>query len=288
MTPSPAQTAPGTRPGPEAIQVLGFRISNEESARLRSLMLQETGINLSDKKNALLVNRLGPRLRARKLQTFTEYCRLLQDPKEADELQAAIDLVTTNETSFFREPEHFQLLREHLKSLRPLPLPFRVWSAASSSGEEAYTIAMVLSDVLGSAEWEVVGTDISTRMIERGRKAIYPMERTGKIPPEFLKRFCLKGQDKHEGLFLIQRQLRDRVSFVQANLCQALPRLGPFDIAFLRNVLIYFDPVQKQRVVAAVRDQLKPGGLLIVGHSESLTGLSHGMVQLRPTLYRLA
>jgi chemotaxis protein methyltransferase CheR len=263
-------------------------LSDGEYARFQSLVLRETGITLSDQKKALVVGRLGSRLRNRRIATFSEYYRILQDPAEADELQAAIDLITTNETSFFREADHFQILRNHLHSLRPVPFPFRVWSAASSSGEEAYTLAMVLSDELGSADWRVVGTDISTRVLERARKAIYPMERAATIPKEFLQRFCLKGQGRHEGLFLIQRSLRERVSFHQANLCQALPRLGPFDVAFLRNVLIYFDVVQKRLVVDAVRSQLKPGGLLIVGHSESLTGISEGLIQLRPTVYRVA
>lgn len=265
-----------------------YTITDAEFARFRSLVLKETGISLSDQKKALIVGRLSSRLRARKINTFSEYYKILQDAAEGDELQAAIDLITTNETSFFREADHFTTLREHLQSLRPVPFPFRVWSAASSSGEEAYTLAMVLSDYLKHAEWEVVGTDISTRVLDRARRGIYPMERAAAIPKEFLHRFCLKGVGRHEGLFLINRQLRERVSFVQANLCQQLPRLGPFDVALLRNVLIYFDPVQKRRVVEAVMGQVKPGGLLIVGHSESLTGLSEGLVQLRPTVYRVA
>jgi chemotaxis protein methyltransferase CheR len=134
----------------------------------------------------------------------------------------------------------------------------------------------------------VVGTDISTRVLERARKGLYPMERAATIPQESLRRFCLKGQERHEGLFLMSRQIRDRVTFLQANLCRDLPRLGPFDVAFLRNVLIYFDITQKRRAVEAVMAQLKPGGLLIVGHSESLTGISEGLVALRPTVYRVA
>jgi chemotaxis protein methyltransferase CheR len=147
---------------------------------------------------------------------------------------------------------------------------------------------MVLADLLGSADWQVLGTDISTRVLERARKALYPMERAATIPQEFLRRFCLKGQDRHEGLFLISRQLRDRVTFTHANLCQTLPRLGPFDVAFLRNILIYDAVPQKRLVVEAVRAQLKPGGLLIVGHSESLTGICEGLTALRPTVYRVA
>lgn len=263
-------------------------INDAEFTQFQKLVLQATGITLSDQKKALVEGRLGTRLRHRKVDSFTAYHKLLQDPQEGDELQAAIDLITTNETSFFREPDHFNVLERHIRNLRPVPFPFRIWSAASSSGEEAYTIAMVLSDLLGTADWQVLGTDISTRVLERGRKGLYPMERAGTIPKAFLQRFCLKGQDRHEGMFLMSRPIRDRVTFQHANLCQVLPRLGPFDVAFLRNILIYFDVPQKRRVVEAVRAQLKPGALLIVGHSESLTGICDGLTPLSPTVYRVA
>lgn len=267
----------------------GFAPINEaEFNRFQKLVLQVTGITLSDQKKALVEGRLGTRLRHRKVDDFTAYYQLLQDPQEGDELQAAIDLITTNETSFFRESDHFNVLEKHIRSLKPMPFPFRVWSAASSSGEEAYTIAMVLSDLLGTAEWQVLGTDISTRVLERARKGLYPMERASTIPMDFLQRFCLKGQNRHEGMFLMSRTLRDRVVFQQVNLCKALPRLGPFDVAFLRNILIYFDLPQKRQVVEAVRAQLKPGALLIVGHSESLSGISDGLLPISPTVYRVA
>lgn len=262
-------------------------ISDQEFGRIRILVKQLTGINLSDQKKALVVGRLGSRLRHRGLASFGDYFKILQDPSEKAELQTAIDLMTTNETSFFREPEHFRILADHIRALRPVPFPFKVWSAASSSGEEAYTIAMVLSDLLGNADWQVLGTDISTRVLERARTGLYPIERSAGIPKEMLHASCLKGTGKQEGMFLVSRHLRQRVTFTQANLIQPLPRLGPFDVAFLRNVLIYFEPPQKKLVVEAVAAQVKPGGLLIVGHSESLTGLDHNLTPLRPTVYRV-
>ncbi len=262
-------------------------ITDVEFGRIRTLVKQLTGINLSDQKKALVVGRLGNRLRHRGVSSFAEYLKILQDPSEKIELQTAIDMMTTNETSFFREPEHFRILADHIRGLRPVPFPFKVWSAASSSGEEAYTIAMVLSDLLGTADWQVLGTDISTRVLERARTGLYPMERSAGIPKELLHAHCLKGTGKQEGMFLVSRHLRQRVTFTQANLIQPLPRLGPFDVAFLRNVLIYFEPPQKKLVVDAVAGQVKPGGLLIVGHSESLTGLDHNLTPLRPTVYRV-
>lgn len=263
-------------------------ITDGEFNQLRALVQQVAGISLSDQKKALVMGRLGSRLRARKIQSYGEYYRLVRDPRESDELQMAIDLITTNETYFFREPDHFKALEAYIHSLRPVPFPFRVWSAASSSGEEAYTLAMVLSALLGSADWQIVGTDISTRVLDRARRALYPMERAQNIPPDFLKRFCLRGQGAYEGTFLMNRAIRERVTFLQANLCKSLPSLGPFDVAFLRNVLIYFDLPQKRKVVQAVMQQVKPRGLLVVGHSESLTGVCEGLTPIRPSVYRVA
>lgn len=264
-----------------------FSISDVEFEHVRALVRTHTGINLGSQKKTLVVSRLGSRLRLRNLQTFAEYYRILKDPGEKEELQDAIDLITTNETSFFREPDHFNDLKKHIGDLHPLGFPFTVWSAASSSGEEAYSIAMVLADVLGDADWRVTGTDISTRVLARGRKGLYPIDHSPPIPKTYLKRFCLKGHGSQEGYFLVGRALRDRVTFLQANLCRPLPRLGPFDVAFLRNILIYFDQAQKQSVVESVVGQIKPGGLLIVGHSESLIGLSGKLEAVRPTVYRV-
>jgi chemotaxis protein methyltransferase CheR len=262
-------------------------ITDAEFAKMQALVLQVTGITLSDQKKALVVGRLGSRLRIRRVASFLDYWRLLQNPAEGDELQTAIDLITTNETSFFRESEHFNILGDYIRQLRPVPYPFRVWSAASSSGEEAYTLAMVLSELLGNGDWRILGTDISTRVLERARRAVYPMERARTIPLDLLHKHCLKGQGKQEGMFQLSGAIRERVSFTQANLCEPLPKLGPFDVAFLRNILIYFDVAQKKKVVAAVAGQVKSGGLLIVGHSESLTGIEHHLTPLRPTVYRV-
>jgi chemotaxis protein methyltransferase CheR len=262
-------------------------ITDAEFAQFQALLRGITGIHLTEFKKTLLVARLSSRLRARKVRTFAEYYKILRNPAENAELQLAIDHLTTNETFFFREPEHFAFLKEHIAGLRPLPQPFRVWSAASSSGEEAYTIAMVLADALGSAKWEVLGTDISTRVLERARAGLYPLERNGGIPKEYLYRFCLKGQGPQEGMLLIGKQLRDRVQFQQLNLNEPIPDLGLFEVVFLRNILIYFQNDQKRKVVEALLPRLRPRGLLIVGHSENLMGITDRVRQLRPTVYHV-
>lgn len=263
-------------------------ITDAEFAQFQGLLRDITGIHLTEFKKTLLVARLTSRLRARRVQTFTEYFKLIKDPREGEELQAAINHLTTNETFFFREPEHFKILKDFIASLRPVPAPFRVWSAASSSGEEAYSIAMVLADVLGGSRWEVVGSDISTRVLERARAGLYPLERNGGIPADYLHRFCLKGQGAQDGMLLIGKQLRERVQFHHANLNGPIPDLGRFDVIFLRNILIYFQNDQKRKVVEALLPRLQRHGLLIVGHSENLMGITDRVRPVRPTVYHVA
>jgi chemotaxis protein methyltransferase CheR len=263
-------------------------ITDAEFGMFQGLLRDITGIHLTEFKKTLLVARLASRLRIRRMRTFTEYFKLIKSPGEKEELQLAINQLTTNETFFFREPDHFQVLKDFIASLRPLPTPFRVWSAASSSGEEAYSIAMVLADVLGGTRWEVVGSDISTKVLERARAGLYPMERNGGIPTDYLHRFCLKGQGAQEGMMLIGKQLRERVQFHHANLNGPISDLGKFDVIFLRNILIYFQNDQKRKVVEALLPRLHKHGLLIVGHSENLMGVTDRVKSVRPTVYHVA
>jgi chemotaxis protein methyltransferase CheR len=263
-------------------------LTDAEFAQFQTLLRGITGIHLSEFKKTLLVARLSGRLRARKVRTFTEYYKIIRQPAETEELQLCINYLTTNETFFFREPDHFQILKQFIASLRPVPSPFRVWSAASSSGEEGYSLAMVLADVLGAARWEVFGSDINTRVLDRARAGLYPLERNGGIPTDYLHRFCLKGVGEHEGMLLIGKQLRERVQFAQINLNDPLPDVGQFDVVFLRNILIYFQNDQKRKVVEAVAQRLRPHGLLIVGHSENLMGITDRVRQVRPTVYHVA
>jgi chemotaxis protein methyltransferase CheR len=179
----------------------------------------------------------------------------------------------------------FDFLRERALAARGRPESFRVWSAASSSGEEAYSIAMVLADCLGDAAWEVVGSDISTRMLAGAQRALYSMERARHISPAYLKRFCLRGSAEYQGSLLVQRELRNRVTFRHINLNQALPEQGQFDIIFLRNVMIYFSDDTKRQVVARLLSPLKKDGYFLVGHSESLNDISNAVQAVAPSIY---
>jgi chemotaxis protein methyltransferase CheR len=261
-------------------------ISSAELAKFQQFIFDEAGITLSASKKELVMGRLGKRLGAHQLHNFSDYFQLLASGDDPDEVQIAVDLLTTNETYFFREMKHFDFLRQQLRDARNRSQSYRVWSAASSSGEEAYSIAMVLSDALAAAPWEVLGTDISTKVLTGAARALYPMERARHIPAPYLRRFCLKGEGAYEGKLLISRDLRSRVQFRQVNLNEALPHVGQFDFIFLRNVMIYFNDETKRQVVARLISALKPGAFFCVGHSESLNNISQELDCVAPSVYR--
>ncbi len=261
-------------------------ITDQEFRQFQRFIYDAAGINLSSAKKALVVGRLAKRLAHYHVDSYGEYFRLLERGDVPDEAQVAVDLLTTNETYFFREPKHFDILREFARAARDQMRSLRVWSAASSTGEEAYSVAMVLADCMGDAPWEVFGSDVSTRVLQKARTGHYPMERATQIPQAYLKRYCLKGVDGQKGTLLIDRALRSRVQFAQVNLNAALPQLGTFDVIFLRNVMIYFDTETKRQVVTRVLSLLRQGGLFIIGHSETLSDVSDAVEGVTPSVYR--
>lgn len=264
---------------------MNTQISDVEFGNFQRFIFEAAGITLSPNKKALVCGRLAKRVHARQLSSYAEYFNLLKSARDPAEVQTAIDLLTTNETYFFREPKHFDMLRT-VVSQQAGPAPFRVWSAASSSGEEAYSIAMVLADCRGEQPFEVVGTDISTRMLAQARTGHYSEQRARHIPMHYRKQYCLRGQGEHLGTLLVMRDLRRKVRFAQANLNERLPDLGSFDVVFLRNVMIYFNGDTKRQVVERVLSLIKPGGYFFIGHSESLHGISSAVTQIAPSIYR--
>lgn len=261
-------------------------ITNSEFTQFQRLIFQIAGISLSDAKKILLVGRLSKRLKHFGYTTFSQYYQHVTSGNDPAELQNMVDQLTTNETYFFREPKHFDFLQDLATRNQKLGAAFRVWSAASSSGEEAYTIAMVLAHTLGSSPWEIVGTDISTQVLSKAQRGHYPMDRIEGIPSHLLKKFCLKGLGEQSGTMLIAKELRERVQFLQSNLMDPRKGLGQFDVIFLRNVMIYFDNDTKRKVVGNLIPYLKADGHFVIGHSESLNGLTTDLVPLRPTIYR--
>ena len=234
------------------------------------LMYRTAGLCFADNKKSLVASRLGTRIQRLGLDDYRAYLALLSRDAGGGELQVALNLLTTNETYFFREPAHYELLERELNAQQPQRL--RLWSAAASFGDEAYSTAMLLADLekrgrIGG-DWSILGTDISERVLEAASQAIFPEERLRDLSLERRKRYCLRGEGASAGLVQIVPQLRSRVRFGWLNLCRPIEELGPFDVIFLRNVLIYFDAPTKVEVVDRVLTQLRPGGLFFMGTAE--------------------
>lgn len=261
-------------------------LSQKSFEAVTSMFHKVSGIQLTDAKRALVAGRLQKLAQARGLSSVDQYVEQLMRDNDTEEMVRLVDKLTTNETYFFREPQHFQLLaREILPSLagrRP-----RLWCAAASSGEEPYSLAMVLSDQLGLDNWELLASDLSSRTLQRAASGLYPMQRLEQFPDAYLKRFCLKGHGEYAGQLLIRRELRERVQLRQHNLMDSARDLGKFDVIFLRNVMIYFNLEVKRRVMAQLLPQLNPGGWLILGHAESLFGVDTPLIPISPSVFRL-
>lgn len=261
-------------------------ITEQEFSRFRDLIHDLAGIHLSDGKKALVSGRLGRRLRHYGLNSYADYFRLVSSGQHPDERQTMVDLLTTNETYFFREPRHFEFLRDTV-----LPAhrgePFSVWSAACSSGQEPYSLAMVLDDKLGSDGYRILGTDISSRVLETARQAVYPLAEARKVPNDYLRRYCLKGVRSQQGRFAVHGDLRANVAFRPINLNGEWQQSDRYHAIFLRNVMIYFNRDTKARLVDRLAERLRPGGYFIIGHSETLNGVSDRFRAVMPSVYRL-
>ncbi|MEY4764404.1 MAG: hypothetical protein RI907_1077 [Pseudomonadota bacterium] len=237
---------------------------------ISALMYSAIGLSFGDTKRALVESRLAPRLLRLGMDRYEDYLNLIQLPGQADEMQTAIDLLTTNETYFFREPIHFTQLEEAY-SLGPTR-SLSAWSAASSYGDEPYSIAMLLSDLARRGrireDWSVLGTDISSRVLQVACEGVYPEDRVREVSQDRRQRYLLRGDGDADGLVMVRDSIRKRVQFGQLNLCGDIDVPGPFDVIFLRNVLIYFDLETKTAVVDEVLSHLKPGGLFFIGMAE--------------------
>ena len=262
------------------------QITRGEFQAISRLLHEHTGIRLVPGKEMLVMGRLDKRLRQLGLSTYRAYLSLLRQPEGRAELGTAVDLLTTNETFFFREERHFEFLRQVVVLGHREPRPLRLWSAACSSGEEAYTAAMVAADAKPHLDWEIVGTDISSRMVATAQRGIYPLAAAERIPAALLRRYCRKGHGECEGMMAVNGDLRKRVTFRQANLLGNLRELGRFDLIFLRNVMIYFDLETKRALVPRLADMLYPCGHLVVSLSETLNGIRSGLRLVGPSVYR--
>ena len=260
-------------------------LSSAAFKRIQAFFQQQSGIFISEHKHQLIITRLRTHMLSLGFKDFDRYSTYLIESASQIERTQVVDLLTTNETYFFREPDHFsQLADMMLPKIQHRPL--RVWCAAASSGEEPYSLAMVLNEKLGPTGWELTASDLSMRVLETAELGLYRMQRLEFMPQEYLKKYCRRGVGPYEGMFMVDSELRKRVNFVQHNLLENAANLGQFDIIFVRNVMIYFDADVKNQVLHNLYSQLRPGGWLVTSHSESLIGLDTPLKPVRPSIYR--
>ena len=259
---------------------------------IRGLVYKHSRINLGPDKRELVSARLGKRLRATKLTSVTDYCQFLKAQPTGEELAHLIDAISTNHTFFFREIQHFDFLREtvlpELTARHPQWPGLNVWSAACSSGEEPYSIAMLLDENLDETRpWKIEATDISKRILDKARAGIYRHETVGKLEVGRINRHFQRGHGPQHGNYRVKPKLQAGINFHHLNLLEGLP---PFDhsfhVIFCRNVMIYFDRATQEELVQKLTRQIVPGGYLFVGHSENLTGIRHSLQSVRSAIYR--
>ena len=272
------------------------QITDPDFQYLRQLVYDQSSIQLGEEKKEMVCTRLNNRLTRLGLASVEEYCALLKSNAEPGEITHLIDALSTNFTTFFREIEHFKFLKEQIVpeflagSLLHSQGPFRAWSAACSTGEEPYSMAIVLAacfQVIDPASWQIFASDISTRVLEKATRGIYEENRVQLPNPAWLARYFQKGQGEWEGHYRVKRALRDQIAFEHMNLLQPGLRMSErYHLIFCRNVMIYFDDATTEQLAERLSHQLHDGGYLILGHAEYLTKKPRGLMQVKPSIYR--
>lgn len=270
-----------------------FEFSDRDFQRVRRIINEVAGISLADGKRELVYSRLSRRLRQRGLRRFEDYCDLLETQDDTAELGEFVNALTTNLTAFFREPHHFEFLARELLPALIRERGFgtrriRVWSAGCSTGEEPYSIAMVLRETLPATGWDVkiLATDLDSNVLATAGQGVYELSRVKDLPEARLRRWFQKGRGAQAGRVRVAPALRELITFRRLNLMDEWPMRGAFDIVFCRNVVIYFDKPTQRVLFERFADQLVEQGHLFVGHSESLFKVTERFVPLGKTIYQ--
>lgn len=256
--------------------------------QFKEIIKEQSGIELSQNKEALLTGRVGKRMRKLGIPDHKSYLKYLLDDENGDEMISLVDVISTNVTSFYREAVHFDFLKEQFKTWSTQGQKrFRIWSAAASSGEEPYTIAITALESLGEKmDIKILATDISTVVLEKCNVGVYEEKKTEPIPPGLRSKYFIKQRNGDDNLYEVKPQLRKLMLFKRLNLTiQPYPMKGPLDVVFCRNVMIYFNSETRQKIISEIYRLTKPGGFLMVGHSESLTGLDTAFQIVKPSVY---
>ena len=266
-----------------------FHFTDQDFEKVRKMIYDRVGISLNPSKREMVYSRLARRLRAKSLSSFAAYLDLL-DRNDHGEWEAFVNSLTTNLTSFFREAHHFPILAEHIKKIGRAH-PISLWCAASSTGEEAYSMAITMAEVFGTLNppVKILASDVDTSVLEKARNGIYSFAQVEKMPQDKLKKFFTRGMGSKEGLVKIKPEIADLITFRQINLLdESWPIRGPFDVIFCRNVMIYFDKPTQLRILEKFAPLLRPDGLLFAGHSESFHHAPHVFRLRGKTVYELA
>jgi chemotaxis protein methyltransferase CheR len=263
-------------------------LTAREFAQIRRLAYEEFGLDLREGKETLVSARLGKKIRELNFRSFQEYYSYVMEDRTGESLIALIDALTTNHTSFFREPAHFDFLRQTiLPGLRDRDR-IAIWSAGCSTGEEPYSIAFSILEDLGEQalrKSRILATDISTRVLASAQQGTYPAERFDGIPQYQLRAYLLRGERHFQDWYRVKPEVRAAVEFRRLNLMDRFSHLGPFPVIFCRNVMIYFDRPTQRDLVNRLAACLEPGGYLFIGHAESLNGVDHPLRYIRPAIY---
>jgi chemotaxis protein methyltransferase CheR len=264
-------------------------LTDRDLGQIVQLVYERSGITLHEGKRSLVVARLQKRLRARGHESFSQYLEHVENDRSGAELVELLDAIATNHTYFFREQQHFDLLVSRVVpewAGRVAEGPFKVWSAACSTGEEPYTIAMTLLDMQQSPSFTILASDLSTKALKTAQAATYKLQAVQSLPRELLRRHYERGLGAQAGLARVQAAVRKHVTFKQLNLLEIGDLHDRFDVIFCRNVMIYFDRAVQQRVVSMLERHLRPGGYLFIAHAESLNGLNHRLRWIAPATYQ--
>ncbi|HEY2471459.1 MAG TPA: protein-glutamate O-methyltransferase CheR [Terracidiphilus sp.] len=264
-------------------------LTHTEFAAVSTLAREHFGVELGAGKEQLVAARLGKLMRRFGHSTFREYYEHLQADRTGEALVHLIDALTTNHTSFFREQAHFDFLVEHVFPNWDGIRPMRIWSAASSTGEEPYTIAVIAREYLGSHRMglpSILASDISQQALETARRGVYKADRLHGVLVPWLRKHLLRGEGQWEGWYRMRPEVTAMVEFRRINLIEPFPEVGRFAVIFCRNVMIYFSHQTQEELVNRLATCLEPGGYLFVGHSETLTGIQHGLQHVQPAIYR--
>lgn len=271
-----------------------LELTDREFEKISRLVYDQCGIQLTEGKRELVKARLGKRIRSGPFRSFQDYYQYVLEDDSGQELVQLLDSITTNFTFFFREQKHFdflqsEILPELMGREQSNRRKLRFWSAACSTGEEPYSIAMTLLETIDRlSHWDlsILATDLSTKALKMAESAIFPKERTQSVPPLLVRKYFLKGEGRWKDYVKMKDEVRRLVTFRRLNLMEPFDHPEPFDCIFCRNVMIYFDRKAQKTLVARLYECLREGGFLLIGHSESLTGITHAFRYIRPAVYR--